>query len=446
MNSNIKNFRMNLILHLPISQGSRKCCLKRKCFLRIIRSFLLLVIFGLPLLGSSNENSHDLRIEGDFYSAIRAYDGQHLSRENWNAVVSQVSSTKGAESYQIQVHDTMWDVSRTFFGDGFFWPHLWAANEGVPNPHLLHLGSTLYFFPGSLSAPPAISVGGLPQQNADSQEPTSQPSAVRRAGLVIPPPIVPVVPLVRQLPPSLPIWQTGGASEKDYDETGVSIDKLVRKKEKDDRPLATIFTPDRPVSVGTIAEMDQGRSVGFPKQAVYLSLKSKFDVGDQLTIVRDLGQLSEKNKGHVIEFVGTVTLTVDLQDGKYMGFIDSMVLPVLVGDLVIDSPLKFYSPGEATSFNSVAAHIVGGESDLGRGLFSTQEMVFLDKGADHGLDKGQILAIFENRSLRVELTEFPNARRQIGHLQIVSVTPTTATAVIVENSDPIQVGDFTGGE
>ena len=42
--------------------------------------------------------------------------------------------------YTVKTGDTLWDISKVFLRDPWYWPEIWYVNPQVENPHLLSLG------------------------------------------------------------------------------------------------------------------------------------------------------------------------------------------------------------------------------------------------------------------------------------------------------------------
>ncbi|MFH0727159.1 MAG: LysM peptidoglycan-binding domain-containing protein [Pseudomonadota bacterium] len=52
-----------------------------------------------------------------------------------------------AEFYHtVQKGDTLWDISKKFFGNAVIWPDLWQKNDQLPNPHWIYPGQKLRLY------------------------------------------------------------------------------------------------------------------------------------------------------------------------------------------------------------------------------------------------------------------------------------------------------------
>lgn len=75
--------------------------------------------------------------------------------EEWQ----NIAGTHMTESYDINRGDTLWDISTRLFGDGKYWPKVWALNNShITNPHLIRPGVQIAFEPGTGTSLPALTL------------------------------------------------------------------------------------------------------------------------------------------------------------------------------------------------------------------------------------------------------------------------------------------------
>ena len=89
-----------------------------------------------------------------------------VSSERW----SELIGAKAQESYSVQTGDTLWDLSHTLFGDGFYWSKLWAENPEIHNPHRIEKGQALRFIGGSEADAPELHVVDATAADSSSSE------------------------------------------------------------------------------------------------------------------------------------------------------------------------------------------------------------------------------------------------------------------------------------
>jgi hypothetical protein len=60
------------------------------------------------------------------------------------ATGSQIPLTSDApEEYTVKSGDTLWDISKLFLRDPWYWPEIWYVNTQIANPHLIYPGDML---------------------------------------------------------------------------------------------------------------------------------------------------------------------------------------------------------------------------------------------------------------------------------------------------------------
>src|SRR5690606_7858799 len=99
---------------------------------------------------------------------------------------------------------------------------------------------------------------------------------------------------------------------------------------------------------------------------------------------------------------------------------------------------------EAGPRSQVVAQVMGGQFFNRRLVYGSEAITYLSRGSSDGLKNGDILPIRENRLVRNAQTSISSSLRPIGWLQVVRVTPSFATAVILKSWSDIRTGDITG--
>src|SRR4051812_21281602 len=74
-----------------------------------------------------------------------------------SAVAAGQMSDTASERYQIVKGDTLWDISKRFFGDGMSWPKLYEWNKDtISDPERIYPGKWLVYMPGTGTSLPQL--------------------------------------------------------------------------------------------------------------------------------------------------------------------------------------------------------------------------------------------------------------------------------------------------
>ncbi len=92
--------------------------------------------------------------------------------ETWKSV----AGARLSENYTIEKGDTLWDISKRLFGDGSYWPKLWALNNNsITNPHQIRPGRAISFMPGSGTSLPQLAIRDTLPSSASAVAEAPQP-------------------------------------------------------------------------------------------------------------------------------------------------------------------------------------------------------------------------------------------------------------------------------
>jgi nucleoid-associated protein YgaU len=382
------------------------------------------------------DDSPDNALEERLQRIYQQFYANRMTDEEWTGLVGDRIS----ETYQVSRGDTLWGISVTFFGNGFFWPKLWQLNsDGITNPHEINVGDKIVFSMGTLGREPEIKVAREADQEfiVKETEGTEAPQKVTVPGRKR------YRPVLENIPPSLPAIEI---EDSPYDEAGFAITAVKSPRIADPFPLTSLLTDSPPPVDGEIVEVETGGSTAAILQSIFVRLK-RGGVGDILSafIVRkSLGGGVIFGGGLPIEFQGEIEITEQVSGRLFKAVVISNFDQIEVGAKLTSGPIP---EGEATPkgrANNAQAKILGGPMDDDRKLFGVHSIVYLEGGSQKGIETGDVLTILKNDALRTESELNVRPTNAIGKVKVLNVSRKFSTGVIVQSEEEIRPGDRTG--
>ena len=425
--------------------------------------------------------------------------GEPVSDEKWTSLVG----TRAAEMYSVQAGDTLWDLSRTLFADGFYWSRLWAENPEIQNPHQISKGQAIRFVGGTEAAPPEIRVVQdqpdplIEQSNAafdredEVQAIQDLPPAEEKADIDIeiaptrakkaePKPIVGEAPvfledmegritqadleagvvieqneLVRRpkIPPSdverRPVLKDIPRSFAELRPRMPDKTVTIRRRSSIAEKVAAAIVPShigyerRPEPMGSVVEAEAGEDVASIGQTILIEANEPLTVGSKVFTVTERYKVS--GIGYAYEVGGVIRL-MELVDEKkqiYRGQVTYAVGPVRVGsDVLLGEPPRVAVSSKGRRVTSKLV-IAGGGEDSDRTMFGDSAIVFLEAGSENEVQVGDVLAV-QARIGERRKSKIPEVTAPIGILKVFSVSGKMASAFVVLSTSEIRKGDFTG--
>jgi len=92
----------------------------------------------------------------------------------------------------------------------------------------------------------------------------------------------------------------------------------------------------------------------------------------------------------------------------------------------------------------VTSQIIGGEYWNSRNILAKDSLAYLNKGRAQGVEENMILPIYKKRQARDSDSMILKTYDVIGYVKVLKATENFATALIVETTDDIHIGDYTG--
>ena len=411
---------------------------------------LLLASFYLSALSLQAWGTVSEDVEATLSQAHKATPDP-MSDQDW----SNIAGSRISQTYEIQKGDTLWDISVTFFGNGFYWPKVWQLNGDIPNPHEISPGRVLRFTSGTTAEPPRLTL----EKDSGDSAPEDPPAAVadgddpggdsgepnpEEDGPIIPPPPETQQKVLTEIPPSFKAMQSL-RSEVKYDVNGFNLEKEPPKPENAKGVASVLVSDEVPAAIGKIREFEAGTEYGQLNQKVFIR-SLDISTGDRLSVY-NIGEeikapSSGEYQGRALLSAGEISVTgkVGTEEDLYEGVITYLVDLMSVNSLLLKGTLPRFDYSFVGKKSQVDGRIVGGEGEQRNRVFGNQNIVFLNVGTQNGVKEGMIFDVHKGYRARgkPDLEQFIH---RIGSLKVIRTTQVRSTAVILSTKEPIVAGD-----
>ena len=312
-----------------------------------------------------------------------------------------VAMAEKGRIYTIKKGDTLWDLSKRFIDDPYYWPNVWAKNPDITNPHLIYPGQKIRILDGKLEIIPAY--GEADKKDQDNIEPA-------------------------------PVTQ-----EENNELVQISMP---------DSGLGFILTDEKPL--GMVVDSQDNRVLLTENDLAFVKMDnlSGVTIGDTYGLF-ERGQMIY----HPVteEPIGTMMYNLGyLQVTEITG---NTVTAKIIGsyrEITRGAELYEYAPPqqdiilERATTNPQAIVIAGRDSKT---TLSTMDIFFINAGTDDGLQTGNLFYLSRPRQLSKEFIEKAGQMELpdevLGAAVVLETKAQTSSAVIIKNVKESALGDHT---
>jgi LysM repeat protein len=308
------------------------------------------------------------------------------------------------QTYVIKKGDTLWGISQRYLKDPHYWPSLWSNNPFVTNPHLIYPGQKIAIYDGRIEIVPVDAVN-YPGSDQSSQ-PIDQPAQA-------------IGQLTPQESVTIKVHQgaAGFISSEGFDAAGTLIDTI-------DNHLL--------IGTGETVFLDMGELAATHPGELF----SLFEIKDKVVHP----QTGEKI-GFQVDELGILKIT-EVNAEVATGEITKAFKEILRG-----AKLRLYQPAQTVIELRRAKQKLSGtliDAQDGRMSLSQYDVIYVDLGADDGLQVGNLLNVSRSRnasdlSLKKKGLKLPEIL--LGSAVVIETQARTSAALVLKVLDPLYRGD-----
>ncbi len=305
--------------------------------------------------------------------------------------------------------DTLWDLSARYLGSPWRWPEMWERNRYLTNPHYIYPGIRIVVFP-----PPAREYG------MEVQPPEPSPEVAAKAGGPAAGP-----PEGATAKPPEPTERIAAVPEIEVVRAGVFL-----------------FRP--PEGIGHIRDGVDSRVAFSERDRVFLSLTKEIPPGQLLGVYRVRGPVDPPRgssvSGYVRYLVGVLQVT-EPEDGHVTAVVRKSFEDLSRADQ-IDEEIPGYAPiALKTGGDGLEAVVLTGRGENTE--FATGHVVYLDKGAEAGVEVGNLFRILDGSGEATWTESRPGGASvpvEVAKVLIVRTLPGSSSAYVLSGTQSFPAG------
>lgn len=319
--------------------------------------------------------------------------------------------------------DTLWDISGQYLKDPFKWPSLWQKNPQIKNPHLIYPGDVVRISGQEIE----VVSGELPVKKLEPEAEKEEAPA---------------------LPPALPMVRLEEPPDEKVEKPPIEkAEKPAQRLVSEHMARAGFITKEELEKSGVLLRAKDDAKLNMHHgDVVFLSFKKPEDVkaGDRFTVFKEGGKVyhpvTGRYIGKIIDSLGS--LTIIGVGAPITGEIDVSYREIERGERLTPYTKPVAEVVVAPAGKDVRGFIVAGLE--GKKEFSENDIVYIDRGFEHGLREGNLLDVLRERDKVKDPFTKKKARlpsEVIGRVLVMDTRVGSSTAIILKVFESIRAGD-----
>jgi len=324
-------------------------------------------------------------------------------------------SANAPDEYVVKAGDTLWDISKIYLRDPWYWPEIWYLNPQVANPHLIYPGDVLKL----------IYIDGQPRLTVAERGGTGSSR---------------LSPQVRREPLSRAI-------------TSIPYDVIAGFA---GRPV--LLDGDQVANAPYVVALRNEHMIGSAGVEVYARGIEDAAVDSRFNIIHVEEKLRDPDNNDVLGYTGTYVGSgpVARAGDPAKLLLTSSTREALQGDKLfpetteVNADFVPHAPASDVDATIIAVRDMT--------IMGQYQLVALNRGSDAGLEAGHVLRVDQRGPVvrdkykkgglaaatsvlgggaKVQLPD-----RQVGRIMVFNTTPRMSYALVLDSSQEIREGDF----
>ena len=404
--------------------------------------------------------------------------GHKMSNDEW----SEVTQMTSASAYQVVENDTLWSISKTIFGTGFYYSKIWSLNPYITNPHQIEPGMVLTFSTGSEQSAPEIKLGNFFLDSEDLNKTKSKRNNKDGYDLDI---------LSRfaeggqyshwldereeLIKKGFNVQSTSDFTYRDlhelstlnlteeyknyepprskldvhipefFDELGFDKSSIVRRSFASGFYLNTFIVSNIVQDFGEIQAGQKSSSIFGLHDIVYVNFDPQVSValGDKFSIYVSEGPVEHERserEGYRYTIKGSIQV-IGKKNDLWECEVTEIVKAINRNDRITTYTPRIEKILTTLNQRRIEAIIIGA-FERERSIFSFGDVVYIDRGRADGVELGNVFNLysFADRSTKRQITIDPTYK--IGELKVISLSENFATALVDTVSYEVSIGQL----
>ena len=306
--------------------------------------------------------------------------------------IADASDVNSPATHVVKKGDTLWDICELYYKDSELWPQLWSLNPFVTNPHLLKEGDIIKLF------------GGADALSEAATKP-SKGELYAKTGV-----------------------------QREHQREYINLKSIINTDYLG-RLTADAFNP-----IATLVADDKGRRLISTGDKVFIKPTGdqSFAPGDILYVysITSYDKKFLKNtEFDLISIKGLIRIT-GKSDNLYEGRVLKSRMALEENDPIVKlNTLSYYI--ELTEPKEATKGTVIGLDGLNHVMLSTSAIVYLDKGKEHGVSRGNVFALKKDHHKAASHNIQP---REVGYVIVLESYDYLSMGVVVKLEEEVFLG------